>query len=84
MYGKLATSCFKYQVCLYGSELSLNHVCKIGLRLNLVRVRDTVETELDHLLAVGGNGELEAVPFLLHCKNKKVTVRFSRPQPGCH
>ncbi len=53
MYGKLATSCFKYQVChcLYGSELSLNHVYKIGLRLNLVRVRDTVETELDPLLA---------------------------------
>jgi len=41
MYGKLAMTCFKYKVYLYGTEaitshckqLSLTHVCKIRLKL---------------------------------------------------
>ncbi len=33
-------------------------------------MRDIVETELYHLHAEGGDGELEAVPFLLHCKER--------------
>ena len=50
---------------------------ELHVRLILVRVRHGRETKLDHLLAAGSDGEVEAVPLLkdLLCLESQLNVR---------
>jgi hypothetical protein len=53
-----------------------------SVQLILVRVRDTVETQMDNLVSEGGDGKVEAAPLLLDVLGPEPRLQVVEPFGG--